>query len=208
MKYYLSSFKIGNEIEKLKSLLPTNKKTAYISNALDMVSDQEWLEKFTTEDVTQLTEVGLDVSRFNLREYFGNRDKLSQDIKQYGVIWVSGGNVFVLRQAMKLSGFDEILKSLTSNNEDMLYGGYSAGICVLAPSLKGLELVDSLENKPYGDEIEIIWEGLEILPYVIVPHFDSDHPESEAINSVVKYNDDHGIEYRTLRDGEVIVIDK
>ena len=35
MKYYLSSYKIGNEIEKLKDLIPSNKRTAYISNALD-----------------------------------------------------------------------------------------------------------------------------------------------------------------------------
>jgi len=36
---------------------------------------------------------------------------------------------------MKLSGLDEILKDLLKK-ENILYGGYSAGVCVLAPTLR------------------------------------------------------------------------
>ena len=40
MKFYLSSYKLGNEIAKLKELIPAeNKKVAYISNALDFSDD-------------------------------------------------------------------------------------------------------------------------------------------------------------------------
>ncbi len=42
MKFYLSSYKVGNETDKLKALIPAdNKKTAYISNALDFSNDAE-----------------------------------------------------------------------------------------------------------------------------------------------------------------------
>lgn len=206
MKYYLSSFKIGNEVKRLMSLTPPNKKTAYISNALDFAEGQKWQKDFTEFDLTELKKLGLNVERFDLRKYFGKQPQLEKEIRKYGVIWVSGGNVFVLRQAMKLSGFDKVLQNLAQKNY-ILYGGYSAGICVLAPSLKGLELVDSTDHKPYGDQIDITWEGLNILDYSIIPHFNSDHPESEAINKVVEYCEKHGVKHKKIKDGEVIVIE-
>lgn len=45
-----------------------------------------------------------------------------------------GGNVFVLRQSMKHSGFDIFLKEI-SNDDNYLYIGYSAGSCVLSKRL-------------------------------------------------------------------------
>ena len=43
MEFYLSSYKIGGEkeVQQLKDLIPPNKKTAYISNALDFSDDAE-----------------------------------------------------------------------------------------------------------------------------------------------------------------------
>jgi len=40
MKFYLSSFKIGNDPTKLKHLLPEKVKAIYISNALDFVKPE------------------------------------------------------------------------------------------------------------------------------------------------------------------------
>lgn len=88
----------------------------------------------------------------------------------------------------------------------MLYGGYSAGVCILGPTLRGLDIVDRPSEKPYGD-YRTIWEGLGILGYVIVPHFESDHPESEASGRVVAFLEQHKIPFKPLRDGEVIIID-
>lgn len=209
MKYYLSSYKIGGEkeVQQLKDLIPPNKRTAYISNALDFSDDLERRKQSEQADIDQLKSVGLEVEHFDLRNYFNQPGKLESDLRQYGVIWIRGGNVFVLRQAMKLSGFDNVLKNLASEDNGILYGGYSAGVCVLAPSLKGLELVDSIPNKPYGDKVGIIWEGLNLVPYAIVPHFKSDHPESVKVDEVVAYYKKEGVNYKTLKDGEVIVIE-
>lgn len=206
MKYYLSSFKIGNDIDKLKSLIPPNKRCAYIPNALDMVEDPKWLAEFTGQDVADLAGVGLNVERFDLRNYFNNQDQLSEDIRQYGVIWVSGGNVFVLRQAFRLSGFDTVLTNL-AQSDNILYGGYSAGVCVLSPNLKGAELVDKITYHPYGDDIPLVWEGLNLIPFAFAPHFKSDHPESARIDQEIAYYEEHGISYKPLKDGEAIVIE-
>ena len=53
--------------------------------------------------------------------------------------------------------------------------------------------------------MEPTWEGLGLLEYSIAPHYRSDHPESEAIETVVAYFEQHGIPYRALRDGEAII---
>jgi dipeptidase E len=207
MKFYLSSYKIGNEVNRLKLIIPANnKKTAYISNALDFSNDVERRRQSEQSDIEQLKDLGLDIELLDLRNYFNKKRKLEKKIVQFGLIWVRGGNVFVLRQAMKLSGFDIILKNMI-NKDDVLYGGYSAGVCVLAPNLKGMELVDDPNIKPYDNQSETIWDGLGIIDYSIVPHYKSDHLESEKANKVVECMTKNKIPFKALRDGEVIIIE-
>ncbi|MBA3683123.1 MAG: Type 1 glutamine amidotransferase-like domain-containing protein [Bacteroidetes bacterium] len=122
-----------------------------------------------------------------------------------GAVWVSGGNTFVLRQAMKLSGFDKIIHELVKRN-DFLYGGYSAGTCVLCNSLKALAIVDKPNEFPYPAITETIWEGLGLFEDIILPHYNSDHHESADIDKTIIYCKENNIAYKTLRDGEVIII--
>ena len=116
--------------------------------------------------------------------------------------FVIGGNTYTLRMAMKYSGFDEYIKE-AANKEEYLYAGYSAGICVLSPTLYGLDIVDEPLN-PYNDN-PVSYEGLELLDYIPVPHYKSNHPESALVDKVVELFDEKGINYKTLKDGEVII---
>lgn len=209
MKFYLSSYKLGQEVESLKKMVPVkNKKTAYIPNALDFSDDLERRKKSEQSDIDDLKklDLGLEIEVVDLRNYFDKQSELEKKISEFGVIWVRGGNLFVLRQAMKISGFDNILKSLVKKN-DILYGGNSAGICVLAPTLKGINLMDDISAKPYGDQSEIIWNGLGILNYSIIPHYQSDHPEAENAKKAVEYMIENKILFKALKDGEVIIIE-
>lgn len=107
---------------------------------------------------------------------------------------------------MHLSGFDVLLKELLQK-EDFVYAGYSAGICVLAPDLKALQIVDDPSDKPYQELQEILWEGLGILDYMILPHYQSDHPESADIDKEVAFCEKNKIPFKTLRDGEVMIME-
>jgi len=68
------------------------------------------------------------------------------------------------------------------------------------------KLVDNPNIHPYDESNETLWDGLDIIDYVIMPHWDSNHPESKAIDSAIKYCEDNTLEYKKLRDGEVIII--
>ena len=120
-------------------------------------------------------------------------------------MWARGGNVFLLRRAYEQSGFDTLITQLI-RDDSIVYAGYSAGICILAPSLHGIELVDPTGQVADGYNPNIIWDGLGVLNYTIAPHYKSDHPESADIDKVVAYFQENDIPFKTLRDGEAIVI--
>ncbi len=201
MKYYLSSYGIGRESTVLVRLIG-KKKLLFIPNAMDHV-EQQSREKSNRAGIAELTRLGIHVEILDLRAYFGKKDQLHELLRTVGGVWVRGGNTFVLRQAMKLSGFDQLIHAM---NEDFLYAGYSAGICVLAPNLDALQIVDNPHVHAYGEITETVWEGLGLLDYIILPHYKSDHPESADIDKEVAFCQRQGIAYKTLRDGEVLLI--
>jgi dipeptidase E len=203
MKFYFSSFAIGDEPEKLKNLLGENKKAVYISNALDRYNNNERAQNRMAKDIEELEGIGVSVESLDLREYFGKKEELARKLGEVGLIWSSGGNVYDLRIAMKLSGFDEVIKDLL--DKDIVFGGYSASVCVLSPTLKGYHIVDSTEGNPYGEEV--IWDGLGLIDWQFAPHFNSDHSESDDINKEIAYYEEHGMNYKALKDGDVIVIE-
>ncbi|BDH61848.1 hypothetical protein MTP04_19780 [Lysinibacillus sp. PLM2] len=45
------------------------------------------------------------------------------------------------------------------------------------------------------------------MEYTIVPHYQSDHPESEDINNSIEYMINNKIPFIALKDGEVIIIE-
>lgn len=206
MKLYLSSYKLGNEIEELKKWIEEHgNKIILIPNSRDIYEDSERLRNGINSDIEMLKAIGFDVELISLKEYFDNSQKLEEDFSKYNAFFAIGGNTFALRKAMQLSGFDEFLKKQI-NNPDFLYSGYSAGICVLSPNLRGLEIVDEPLN-PYNNE-GAMYDGIGLLDYVPVPHYKSEHPESHLVDDVVKFLLDNNIKHQPIRDGEVIIEEK
>ncbi len=206
MKYYLSSYKFGNNTEQLKKMISQNNKIGHINNAVDFVGrDSDKATKNQKEEIAFLNDLGFETEVLNLQDYFGKEDKLRSKISSLGALWVCGGNTFVLRQAMRLSGFENIFNELVVK-DDFLYAGYSAGICILTTSLKPIDHVDDPYNFPYKEINEPIWEGLGIFDYSFMPHYDSNHPESKDIEKEIQRCIDNKWLFKALRDGEVIII--
>lgn len=160
---------------------------------------------YLAKEVEKMKAIGLSAEELDLREYFHNKDGLRNRLKNYGLAWVMGGNSFVLRRAMRLSGFDDAIKELVSSDV-LVYGGFSAGSCVATQSLRGIELVDDAVQVPEGYDSTTVWEGLGLVDFSIAPHYRSEHPESDRIEKVVQYFEESKIPYKALHDGEVLVI--
>jgi dipeptidase E len=207
MKFYLSSYKFGNEAERLGQMLPPGSRIGHINNSRDFTwADPAIRENYQQEEITFLNGLGFSAQPLDLGVYFGETELLRQELATLDGLWVSGGNTFVLRQAMRLSGFDLIFGQL-KHRHGFLYAGYSAGICVLCDSLKYIQNVDDPADHPYAGMQETIWEGLGVFNYGLLPHYDSDHFESAAIGKEVQACIDNKWLFKALRDGEVIIIE-
>jgi dipeptidase E len=207
MKFYLSSFEIGNYGNDLVRLLGQNKKIAYIPNAGDYTKINYKLKNSReTSDINNLKELGLTVEYLDLKDYFHKTDKLRTKLNEFSGVFIRGGNTFILRQAMFLSGFDKIFEELKKSN-DFVYAGYSAALCVLAPDFKGLQIVDDPSELPYKEIKKQMWQGLNFFDYILLPHYKSNHPESEDIDKEVEFCKQNNIKFKTLSDGEVIIIE-
>lgn len=206
MRLYLSSYRIGDAPKELLALVGKGRRVLVIMNALDSIDKQERSLKLTGEKA-DLNKLGFQTEELDLRDYFSNKNKeeLINSLSQTDLLWVRGGNIFVLMRAMHQSGFDKLVPELLKK-DSFTYGGYSAGAIALTGSLKGLELVDNPNDIPEGYESKIVWNGIGLVDFSIAPHYKSDHRESEAIERVIKYYKKHNVPYKALRDGQVIVI--
>lgn len=207
MRLFLSSQDLGNYAERARRLAGANNRAAFIKNAQDMYPPEQRNDS-TPEKKKMFEDAGFEFEELDLREYFGKPDKLLSKLSNFGSFWSSGGNTFILRRAMKASGLDEILKKLLAEDK-ILYGGWSAGACVTSGDLHGLDGGDHPGTDivpPDYPVKETLWEGLGLVDFAVVPHYQSDWFGDEA-DRWVTYLKAHKRPYRTLKDGQVMVID-
>lgn len=203
MRLFLSSQNIGNYPKVFYDLAGDNKKLAYIGYAKDDWAVEDRQAK-TSEHKQQFVELGFDFYEIDLRKYFGKQNNLRETLANFGSIWVSGGNTFFLRKAFAYSGLDEILVDMVGQDK-VAYGGSSAGSIIVTPSLRGTEHGDNPEVVPHGYKNEIIWEGLNLVPFYVVPHYQSDWWGKEA-NLMIEYLKSKNLEYYALKDGQAVLV--
>lgn len=206
MRCYLSSFRIGNQAARLQRLVGGKVETAVIANAVD--ADPTPVRQAKVEgELEALSALDLRPEELDLRTFFDRPDATEAALDGYGLVWLRGGNVFVLRHALHRSGADEALRRLL-RRDALVYGGYSAGPCVLGPTIRGFSATDdpTVVTEMYG--ADPMWAGLGVVDFVVVPHVDSpDHPESERLTDLAARFHANGVLHRSLRDGEVLIID-
>lgn len=202
MLLYISSQKFGNDTKFLKNWISKHdNKIAIIPNALD-AKGEEHIQKNLKEDIELLEKIGFSVSIVDLKNYFSRYDKLKKELLKYNACCIMGGNVFVLRKAMELSGLDIFLKE-KKKSDNYLYIGYSAGSCVLSKDLELLKVVD----KPiiFYDKTRVNYTGLGFINFMIIPHYKSNYHKANLINDVVEECKNRNIQYKAISDGDVII---
>jgi len=208
MRMYLSSEGLGDYTDELMSLWPDNGRIGVIANATDG-EPPEIREEHVTRQLVELATLGLTPEEIDLRRYFESpSNEIERRIGQnYGGLWVPGGNVFVLRQAMGRSSLDRYARPLLEGT-GLVYAGYSAGSCQTAPDLHGLELVDDAnEVPPEYHRVAAIFEGSGLLDKLIVPHFRSpNNGISPLMEPVVADLRKRRAPHILLRDGDVVTV--
>lgn len=197
MKLYLSSYRVPtpNDLFALLPKPPEQCRVVVIPNAKDdKLPEERWLK--IDELVNDLGKLGFMCEVIDLRDY-DSGDQVYDVLKDFDVLWLAGGNSFVLRAEMRRSGLDTVISKLL--DEGKVYCGESAGAIVAGLTLQGSEVGDEPQLAD-----QIIWEGLGLTERIIAPHADSSD-FLEYINRMKKlYKDSSRVVY--LNDNQALVI--
>lgn len=206
MRLFLSSENLGNHPDAFLRMVEPGRRVGLIENAKDDWSEDDRAAK-VKQHMDQFAEQGFKPTDIDLREYFGQSEELRKIIETLDGVFVHGGNTFILRRAMAASGLDKILKELVPAGRPA-YGGSSAGSCIAAPTLHGIERGDRPSPEAVPDSYpvkEVIWDGLNFVPFMVVPHYTSEWFRQDALVTEKSLNSQN-IPYRILEDGQVIVV--
>src|SRR3982751_6750086 len=156
MKLYLSSYGLGNNSNEFARLVSGRKYVGIIRNAVDFSDDADRHKEGWEREFSDLKGLGFTPQAIDLREYFHREKDLRAVVAQLDALWVVGGNSFVLNSAFRQSGLDKIIVEQLKN-DSFVYAGYSAGICILTPTLEGIHLADEPEVIPPGYPDQVVW---------------------------------------------------
>jgi dipeptidase E len=206
MRLWLASHRIGEDLDELLTMVGPGARVAVVSNAIDFIPAEarESYARTVHDPMAAFRDAGLDAYDLDLRRFFGRPGAIAAELARVGLVWAVGGNAFLLRRAMRQSGFDAVAPDLVRQDR-LVYGGWSAGACVAGPHLRGLELMDDPAVLAPGYDPAPVWDGLGLVDICILPHFRSEHPESEAAEAAASFMQANGIAHRTLRDDETLI---
>jgi dipeptidase E len=204
MKLYLSSNRVGANPQALRELVGGAGRAALVLNALDGYGAER--PKNLDREASDIAALGFECEELDLREYFRDSSRLRDRLGNVDLVWVVGGNTFVLARAMTESRFGDAIHEAIFG-ERIVYAGYSAGVCVTGPDLDGCHLMDEPDVVPAGYSRDTEPTTLGWLPWRIIPHWRSDHDEAPLAETAVEHLLEAGLPFQTLKDGQAFVID-
>jgi peptidase E len=113
----------------------------------------------------------------------------------------------LLARALSYTGLDKWLID-QSRDSSIILGGESAGAMMMGPTLKHSEMEGDEDSASYvadGYKKEIIWDGLGLVSFVPVPHYQSGD-YAVAIDQYIGQLDRDAISHREMTDEQAIVI--
>lgn len=162
MNLFLSAIRLPNELERAKLFGDkTPLSVVIVPNAWDPYSeDRQKTELEST--ISDFKKLGFKTSTLDL---ITSSDKQKiESLSSNDFLWVMGGNTFYLNYYVQKTGFDQLIKNALSKG--LVYGGTSAGAVITGPTLHGTENADDPKDAP-----QIIWDGLKLVDFGIVPHW-------------------------------------
>ncbi|WP_327113036.1 peptidase E [Nocardia sp. NBC_01730] len=204
MRLFLSSYRFGAHFDRLVALAGPPGRVAVIGNACDAWPSMR--ASAVTSDLVPLGGLGYAPEEIDLRDFVGRAAELERRLAEFPLVWVRGGNTFVLRAQFARSGADLALTRLLADDA-LVYAGYSAGACVLTPDLHGLETLDDPAEVAPACGVEPQWDGMGLVDRAIVPHINSATDPDGACNRLAARFRVEGVAHWALTDDDAIVVD-
>jgi dipeptidase E len=204
MRLFLSSYRAGKHDDKLLEFLNGINDVGVITNAKDYKTPEGRAQR-VGESFDFFKSLGVQPTEIDLRPYF-HKDGADKLLDKHRFIWLAGGNVFLLRRALKYTGLDKSLRDKVTPDKIIL-GGESAGAIIVGPTLKYSEVdtdEDSPNYIPAGYDKEAIWSGLNLVDFVPVPHYQT--PDYIGIDDYIKNLEKDNIPHKKMTDDQAIVI--
>lgn len=207
MRLFLSSYRAGRHEHRLRELLGSISKVAVITNAKDYKSPQDRRGKIA-ENFDYYRSLGLEPIEVDLRPFF-YKSGAAKLLADHEFVWLAGGNAFLLRRALAYSGLDRFLVEQSRTNKIIL-AGESAGAIIVGPTLRYSEMEvagheDSAGIVPPGYQKEVIWEGLNLVNFVPVPHYKA-RGYRGAVDRYIKLLEINSISHKAMTDKQALII--
>lgn len=201
MKLFLSSLAISkSQAEHFELLVgkPAEQiKLALVENAADVYAEdsRDWV----VEHRNAIVNNGYQIEQIDLHNYSNDLDGLEQKLSGVDAVWMGGGNTYYLRWLLQDTGIDKVLIKLIKE-DGLVYGGGSAGAIITGPTIKHFEKADNPDEAP-----EMIYEGLNLINEVIVPHTDNEKFENVMKEIILSLEKD-GYKTIPITDEEAIIV--
>jgi dipeptidase E len=181
----------------------TPRRAGIVLNALDGYGSTR--DRDLGREIHTWEGLGYRCEELDLREYFAAPAALAARLSELDLVWVLGGNAFVLARAMTGAAFRDGVREQLRRPE-FVYGGYSAGACVAGPDLQGIDLIDDPTVLPEAYPPSMVPRCLRLVDFRIVPHWRSEHGDAPGAELAVAQLAAHGMAHRALRDGQAVSV--
>ncbi len=196
MKLLLTSSGLDNKESKKEFLKLLNQNVKKIKILLIFGIKKEEEMFYVNESKEELIEMG--VNEKNILEANISKNINKNNFRDFGVIYVCGGNTYYILDRLRKIGFDKVI--VNAVNKNILYVGVSAGSIIAGESIEiagwGSE----------GDENRIKLKdlrGFNFTDMAIFPHY-----ENRLKKEVDEFSKKVNYPVKPLRNGEFIVIKK
>ena len=183
-----ADFSRHKKVALITTAAPEKEKSSYVQ------SDYQILKDIGFSDIDFFDVEKKSSPYSNALENIGirRRENNVSGLRNYGVVYVAGGNTFYLLHHLRKSGADAVLREMLEKRA-ILYIGVSAGSIIM-----GKSIASSADENTVGLQD---LAGLGLLDAVIIPHF-GDHKHAIRDRMTAQ-----GYRVVCLKDGEALVIE-
>ncbi len=140
---------------------------------------------------------GYEVENFDISVF--SEETAKEKLEKAKILFVSGGNTFYLLQELKKKNLISYLKEKIEDG--LLYIGESAGSVITAPNIEYAWVID---DKTLAKELND-YNGLNIVDFYIVPHFEEEPFVEGSRKTVEMYKD--LLDLKLINNKEAVLIE-